>query len=140
MTDCEMSDIRIEAILGEDNLNVSTDSLIMYTSYLEENIVLPCILTGIQSFSWEDFYVLGLGDKKQYEELKKTRPSSRDIYKFMSFDDMIDDDDGLLVKVKRISDNKKFVLPLLDLKATDEESPNYLLISDYSFWYVNYRY
>ncbi len=139
MTDCEMSDIRIEAILGEDNLNVSTDSLIMYTSYLEENIVLPCILTGIQSFSWEDFYVLGPGDKKQYEELKKTRPSSRDIYKFMSFDDMIDDDDGLLVKVKRISDNKKFVLPLLDLKATDDESPNYLFISDYSFWYVNYR-
>ena len=108
MTDSEMSDIRIEAILGKDNLNVSNDSLFMYTSYLEENMVLPCALTGIQSFSWEDFYVLGPGDKKQYEELKKTRPSSRDIYKFMSFDDMIDDD-GLLFTIKRISDNNKFV-------------------------------
>jgi len=103
----------------------------MYTSYLEENIILPCALTGIESFSWEDFYVLGPGDKKQYEKLKKTRPSYRDIYKFMSFDDMIDDDDGLLVKINSISDNNKFVLPLLDLKTTDKESPNYVLISDY---------
>ena len=131
MTDSEMSDIRIEAILGKDNLDVYNDSLFMYISYLEENMVLPCALTGIQSFSWEDFYVLGPGDKKQYEELKKTRPSSRDIYKFMSFDDMIDDDDGLLVKINSISDNNKFVLPLLDLKTTDKESPNYVLISDY---------
>ena len=140
MTDCELSDIRIKAILGEDNMDVSTDSLVMYSSYLEENIPASCELTGGATFSWEDFYRLGPGDKNEYEKLKKTRPSSRDIYKFIAFEDMIDDTVGLLVKVKRVSDRKRFVLPLMDLETTDKESPINILISDYSYWYVNFRY
>ena len=74
----------------------------------------------------------------EYAELKKTQPSYTDIFTFMSFDDQIDDKDGLMVKVKRISDNKQFVLPLADLKVTDSGSPNHELIHDYAVWYVNY--
>ena len=135
-----MRDIRIEAILGEDNLNVSDVSLKVYRSYLQEHIVMPCELTGSDDFGWEEYFILGPGDKKQYEELKKTRPSYRDIYEFMSFDDLIDGMAGLMVRVKRISDSKQFVLPLADLESTDEESLNYKLIDDYAYWYVNYRY
>jgi hypothetical protein len=43
---------------------------------------------------------LGPGDKKEYEQLKKTQPSYQDIYTFISFDDLIEDMEGLMVKVK----------------------------------------
>jgi hypothetical protein len=138
MTDTKAQETRIEQILGEDYLNVSDESLEMYRSYLQKNIVIPCELTGIEDFRWEEFYILGLGDKKEYEELKKTRPSYQDVYTFISFDDQIEDVYGLMVKVKRISDRKHFVLPLADLKETDKKSPNYRLIDDYAVWHVNY--
>ena len=138
MTDSKSQDARIEQILGEDNLRVSDESLKMYRSYLQENIVNPCELTGIEDFRWEEFYILGPGDKKEYEELKKTRPSYQDVYKFISFDDQIEDMEGLMVKVKRISDCKQFVLPLADMKATDKKSPNYQFLDDYAVWFVNY--
>ena len=138
MNDYEAQETRIEMILGEDNLRVSAESLVMYRSYLQNSIVIPCELTGSEDFQWEEFYVLGPGDKKEYEELKKTRPSYTDVYNFMSFDEQIEDMPGLMVKVKRVSDRKQFVLPLADLKVTDTKSPNFQLIDDYSDWYVNY--
>ena len=138
MTDTEAQHNRIDEILGEVNLNVSDESLEVYRSYLQKHIQLPCELTGIEDFRWEEFYILGLGDKKEYEELKKTRPSYQDVYTFISFDDQIEDVYGLMVKVTRISDRKQFVLPLADLKATDKKSPNYQLIDDYAVWHVNY--
>lgn len=138
MTDYEAQEIRIEQILGEDNINVSDESLVMYRSYLQNNIIIPCELTGREDFRWEEYYILGPGDKKEYEELKKTRPSYKDVFTFMSFDEQIEDMPGLMVKVKRISDRKQFVLPLVDLKITDNKSPNFQLIDDYADWYVNY--
>lgn len=138
MTDYEAQEIRIEQILGEDNINVSDESLVMYRSYLQNNIIIPCELTGREDFRWEEYYILGPGDKKEYEELKKTRPSYKDVFTFMSFDEQIEDMPGLMVKVKRISDRKQFVLPLVDLKVTDTKSPNFQLIDDYADWYVNY--
>ena len=138
MTDGKAQETRYEQILGEDNLDISEESLNVYRSYLQKNIVLPCELTGIEDFSWEEFYIFGPGDKKEYEELKKTRPSHRDVFTIISFVELIDDDAGLMVKVKRISDRKQFVLPLADLKATNINSRNYQLIVDYEVWYVTY--
>ena len=46
--------------------------------------------------------------------------------------------EGIIVDVKRVSDNRKFTIPLAELKASDEESPNYSLIEDYLTWFVNY--
>jgi hypothetical protein len=42
-------------------------------------------------------------------------------------------------KVRRISDSKKFVLGLSELKAIDKKSKNYELLDDYSVWFVNNR-
>ena len=137
MSDTKAQENRIEKILGEDNIDVSDESLVMYRSYLQENIKRPCQLTGIEDFRWEEYYILGPGDKKEYEELKKTQPSYQDVYTFISFDDQVEDE-GLMVKVIRISDRKQFVLPLADLKATDKKSRNYRLIDDYAVWFVNY--
>ena len=56
------------------------------------------------------------------------------------FVDGIDDEyDGIFVYVQRISDKKKFVLPLADLKSTDRKSKNCQLLDDYSVWFVNNR-
>ena len=138
MNENKAQEIRFEHILGEDNLKVSDKSLIEYRSYLQDNIVFPCELTGREDFRWEEFYIFGPGDKNEYAELKKTQPSYTDTYTFMSFDDQIEDMDGLMVKVKRISDHKQFVLPLADLKVIDNNSPNHELVHDYALWYVNY--
>ena len=138
MNESKAQEIRYEHILGEDNLNVSDKSLMEYRSYIQDNIVFPCELTGREDFRWEEFYIFGPGDKNEYAELKKTQPSYTDTYTFMSFDDQIEDMDGLMVKVKRISDHKQFVLPLTDLKVIDNNSPNHLLVHDYAVWYANY--
>ena len=138
MNESKAQKIRYENILGEDNLDVSGESLMEYRSYIQENIVLPCELTGREDFHWEEFYIFGPGDKNKYAELKKTQPSYTDIYTFMSFDDQIEDMDGLMVKVMRISDRKQFVLPLADLKVINNKSPNHQLVDDYAVWYVTY--
>lgn len=53
-------------------------------------------------------------------------------------DDYRDDDYGLFAKLTRVSDKKRFQIPLADLKAIDIESKNHQLLDDYSVWFVNY--
>jgi len=132
---------RVQAILevtDEEDMVVDDENLKKYFHYLNENIGFPCIVTGIEDFRWEEFYVLGPGDQKEYEKLKKTRPSYTDEYKILSIDGY-DLDYGILVNVRRISDRKKFTLPLEDLEAVDKKSNNYQILDDYSVWFVNYR-
>lgn len=137
MNEEKAQQIRIEHILGEDHLKVSNDSLKTYRTYLQSAIQYPCELTGREDFRWEEIYIFGPGDKKEYDELKKTNPSYTDTYTFMSFDDQLDYEEGLMVKAKRISDNRQFILPLVDLKVTDKKSPNHQLVHDYALWFVN---
>ena len=137
MNEDKAQDIRIEHILGEDDLKVSGESLVKYRSHIQKNIVFPCDLTGREDFNWEEIYVFGGGDKNEYAELKKTQPSYSDSYTFMSFGDEAEETDGLMVKLKRLSDRKQFVLPLADLKVIDKTSSNHELIHDYAVWYVN---
>ena len=136
MNDDELQIIRIEEILGENNLTVSAFSLQIYRNFLQKNIIFPCDLTGREDFFWEEIYVFGGGDKKEYDELKKTQPSYTDTYTFMSFDEQ-KEKDGLLVKVKRLSDHNQFVLPLADLKVIDKTSRNHQLVHEYAVWWVN---
>ena len=63
----------------EGDLKVSDKTIDVFRSYIQDNIILPCVLTGCDFFSWEDFYIFGPGDKKEYDKLKKTRPSYKDI-------------------------------------------------------------
>jgi hypothetical protein len=137
MNEDKAQEIRIEHILGEDNLNVSYKSMTLYRIHIQKSIEFPCELTGREDFNWEEMYVFGGGDKTEYAELKKIQPSYTDTFTFMSFDDQIDDRNGLMVKVKRLSDSKQFVLALADLKVTDTTSPNHQLVHDYAVWYVN---
>jgi len=136
----EKQEKRIIAILGAKKFDVTRKTLKTYLEYLKKHVEMPCQLTGIEDFEWEEPYVFGFGSKKEYEELKRTQPSYKDKFNLIKFEDGIDDEyDAIFVHVQRISDNRKFVLPLADLKSTDRRSKNYQLLDDYSVWFVNNR-
>ncbi len=143
----EEQEQRIGVIVGFDEegeiLDVNDHTLATYRHYLQQNLEFPCYVTGIEDlgcFGWEEYYTFGHGSKKEHERLRKTRPSYRDTYEFLGFEDRIQDGFyGLLVNVKRTSDKKKFCLPLSDLKGTSENTKNDQLLDDYSVWFVNWR-
>jgi len=129
---------RVAAILGQTDLEVTGKTVKQYLDYLKPQLELPCRLTGIEDFPWEERYVFGFGDEKEYERLKKTQPSYTDTFELLRFA-AATANDGVLVEVERVSDKKKFTLPLADLEAVDEKSKNHQLLDDYAVWFVNYR-
>ena len=136
---------RIRAILGDfEDLDFDETAHIFYR-HLKTNLLLPCEVTGIEDFRWEEFYVLGPGDKEEYDSLKKTQPSYTDRYELLGIDRdvqsewMICWDYDIGARVRRISDGKEFLLGLSELKAIDKKSQNYQLLDDYSVWLVNSR-
>jgi hypothetical protein len=136
----EKQEKRIMAILGTEKLDVIKKTFSTYLRYLMNHVELPCQVTGIEDFEWEEPYVFGFGSKSEYEELKKTQASYKDKFNLIRFVDEIDDYyDGIFVHVQRLSDKKKFILPLADLKSADRKSKNYQLLDDYSVWFVNNR-
>lgn len=131
---------RIASIFGMDEVpEVNDESLITYLKYIKDNIDTTFEITGIEDFEWEEYYLLGPGSKTEYERLRKTRASFRDTYKIIGFDDVPDDDYGIIVNVKRTTDKRKFSLPLADLKVSDKNHPSYRILDDYSVWFVNWR-
>jgi hypothetical protein len=54
-------------------------------------------------------------------------------------DSYYDEDYGLFAKVARLSDKKRFQLPLAEMKAVDKKSAEYQLMEDYSIWFLNYQ-
>ncbi|HEY9295974.1 MAG TPA: hypothetical protein VIQ31_06310, partial [Phormidium sp.] len=82
---------RIELIFKNKNLEVNEKNLLLYMEYLKKNIELPCHLTGSEDFEWEEQYVIGDGNKKEYERLKKTNPSYTDTFKFLKFNGYINE-------------------------------------------------
>jgi len=140
MVEFDKQEKRIMAILGTKKLDVTRATLKRYLKYLKRHVEFPCQLTGIEDFDWEESYVFGPGNKREYEEVKEIQPSYKDKFNLIDFVDNFDDwEDGIFVVVRRGSDRKNFVLPLADLKATDKKSKNYQLLDDYSVWFVNYR-
>jgi len=132
-------DNRISEILKTDDLEINELNLDKYYKYLKSNISKPCILTGMEVFHWEEPYLFGGKDKKEYEALKKVKPSHNDHFEFLDLETEIDESIGIMVKVMRKSDRKKFTLLLWDLVVIDKITKNYQLISDYSYWMTNYR-
>ena len=128
---------RITQILGADSLAVTMKSLMLYRDYLRKNLDTPCIMTGIEGFPWEETPLFN-DEKTEHEALKEKQPSCTDIYELKRFEDLIDEVHGILVKVKRVNDNQRFILDLAWLKGVDETSKNYTLLGDYSEWFVNY--
>ena len=129
---------KIAKILYSKTIDVGLENLVRYLAYLKKTLQLPCHVTGREEFPWEEEYVTGSGNKKEYQKLKKTQPSFTDIFEVKQFQDSVYEDEGILVEVKRLSDKKEFVLPLVDLEASDENSPNNEFLDDYLMWFINH--
>jgi hypothetical protein len=136
--DTEELEEKVKTILGSDDIDVSHRNLKKYLEYLKKNLKLPCQVEPIEEFAWEEPYVFGPGSKREYEKLAKTRPCYTDIFKLLGFQDQFFEEEGIMADVQRLSDNKKFTVPLENLEPTDENSPNYQLLDDYSAWFCNF--
>ncbi|MBW4495282.1 MAG: hypothetical protein KME26_19780 [Oscillatoria princeps RMCB-10] len=135
----EQFENRIKAILGPKQLEVSETTLKTYLEFLKKKLKMPCPVKASQEFEWEEDYLYGPGSKKEYEKLKKTRPSHTDTFTIMRFEDKIEcQEDGIMVEVQRLTDKKNFTLNLSELEAVDEESASAELLNDYAVWFVNY--
>ena len=134
---------RIAKLLGQKKIpQAENETLKRYLDYLKQHLEFPCHLTGTEDlgcFSWEEYYTFGPGSEEEYGELNKKRASYTDTYELLSFDADIDPNYGIFANVRRLSDKKKFVLPLSDLEASEKESSNYQLLDDFSVWFVNWQ-
>ena len=141
----DAQDKRIIAVIGEYEDVEFDEARTLYYQHLKTNLLLPCQVTGIEDFKWEEIYVFGPGNKKEYENLKKTQPSYTDKYELLGIDRdlqsgwMLFWPEDIAARVKRISDGKEFLLGLSELKAIDKKSENYQLLDDFSVWLVNNR-
>jgi hypothetical protein len=102
-------------------------------------MTLPCRVTGREDFPWEERFVFGYGNKREYERLKKTNPSYEDHFDLFGFEEKPEENEGIIAKIRRVTDQKEFVIGLDWLEPVAEKSPDHLLLEDYSMWYVNYR-
>ena len=139
----EQQDKRLADIFGTQTVpKVTEETLAVYLGYLKQHLEVPCQLTGIESlgcFAWEASYIFGRRRPKEYAQRKQQQPSYTDTYTFLSFEEEYDPYAGLAVKVQRVADRKRFVLPLAHLKAREKPSKNHQLLNDYVVWVVNWR-
>ena len=144
--ECDDDEKRIANILVpgqkiDDLPDVSLEMLETYYQYLSQKLPLGLLLTGQESlgyFAWEEKFDWGYGSKKEYHRLKKQKASYHDKFKFIELKN-IDSIYGIIAAVSRRTDHKKFDIPLADLEACDENSNEYVLLEDYSMWFVNYN-
>lgn len=134
----EVFEQQLEEILGTTNLEVNKSNLKKYLNYLKQNLKFPCLVTGMEEFEWEEYYTMGPGSKKEYQKLKQTKPSYTDKFKILKLNNTLDVDNGIFVDLERTTDKKTFTLPLAELEAIEEDSPNYELLEDYSMWFFSY--
>lgn len=144
MTQLDEQDARIEEIIGIDEADFE-DGVDKFLCHLKSSLQLPCDVTGIEDFDWEEFYLLGPGDSKEYKQLRKDQPSYQDTFELLAIEKdvysewMMFHDEDLAAHVRRKSDGKEFVLGLAEIEAVDKKSLNYQLLDDYSVWFVNNR-
>jgi len=125
----------------EDLPDVSIEMLETYYQYLARNLPCGLLLTGqdaVGYFDWEEIFDFGYGSKNEYKRLKKYKASCYDKFKLIELKN-IEPSHGIVVTVSRISDNKKFNIPLADLEVWDQDSNGYVLVDDYVIWFVNYN-
>lgn len=138
-------DKRIIAVIGEYGDLEFAEARTLYYQHLKTNLILPCEVTGIEDFNWEEFYLFNSECQEEYEHLKKAQPSYTDKYELLGIDRdflsewMLFGTSDIAARVRRISDSKEFVLGLSELKAIDEKSDGYQLLDDFSVWLVNNR-
>ncbi len=136
---------RIEAIVGSNETRTLEDQLATFYEHLLRSLELPCEVTGIEDFRWEERYVLGGASRAEYERLRKERPSYQDHFELLAIEKgvfsqwMLFDGEDIGAHVKRKTDGKEFWLGLAELKAVGRKSRNAQLLHDFAVFFVNSR-
>lgn len=145
MSNPDDQDQRTEAVIGNsDQLNFN-QAVALFFKHLNTALQLPCDVTGIEDFRWEEIYVLGPGNPKEYDRLKKNQPSYRDHYELLRIESgvasewMLFRGEDIAAHVRRKSDGKTFCLGLSELEVVERHARNYQLLDDYAVWFVNNR-
>ena len=145
MTQLDAQDARFEAIIGDDEESRFDECITKFYDHLTTSLQLPCDVTGTEDFRWEEYYVIGPGDPKEHERLRKNQPSFEDTFELLAIEPdaysewMMFHDEDLGAHVRRKSDGKEFWLGLAEIEAVDKKSPSYQLLNDYAVWFVNNR-
>jgi hypothetical protein len=127
---------RIAAVIGDDT-EVCTQNFIRWRDHLLKSLKLPLRVTGIEDFPWEEPYVMGGWDKKEYEKLKKVNPSYTDEFDLISILEP-DNSHDLVANVRRVSDGRLFDIDLSWLETTQTSDGSRTILNDYSVWHCNY--
>ena len=136
---------RIAEIVGDDEDVTFDKQLDKFHARLESSLNLPCDVTGLEDFRWEEYYVIGPGDPKEHETFRQNQPSYKDIFELLAIEKgvysewMLFHDEEAAGRVRRKSDGKEFYLGLAEIEAVDKKSKNYELLDDYGVWFVNNR-
>jgi hypothetical protein len=129
---------RIAAIFDADVApEVGKETLRTYRAFLLRHFNKETILTGREDFIWEEFYLFGPGDEKEYEELKKSRASYTDEFKLIEIPEETIADHDLIARVRRISDGKKFDIGFSLLTTKKKGNDAYRLLDDFATWICN---
>ncbi len=145
MTEFDAQEARIDAIFGNEQELSFEAAIERFYQHIKATLSLPCDVTGIEDFRWEEYYVLGPGDEGEYEKLCKTQPSYQDTFELLSIEKevfgewMMFDGEDLAAFVRRKSDGKQFYLGLAEIEVVEQGTVNYQLLDDYSVWFVNNR-
>jgi len=145
MNDDDKQFARIDKIIENSKEDNWESTVFCYCDYLKKELEFPVDVTGIEDFDWEEYYYFGPGDPDEYEELKNTQPSFKDVYSLIEItregwsEWAICKGDDIYAHVVRKHDQKKFVLGLSELKIQNEKDCSYQLLDDYSTFFWNYR-
>lgn len=150
--DSDNDDERISAILIPDEPfdfdegeyielpEASLETLTRYHKFLADKLPAKLKMTGREDlgyFAWEERFSFDGGSSKEYKALKKQYASCDDKFEFVGLD-LLSEEFGLIAKVKRMSDQKIFMIPLVDLVTFKEKRKERQLVDDYSSWFVNF--
>lgn len=150
--DGKSGDERVSAILIPDQAydveedefvelpEATNEMLTRYYDYLLDKLPVGLRLTGREDlgyFGWEERFIWGGGNDKEYKELKEKFASCDDKFKFIRLHS-ISEEFGIMAEVQRITDKNLFTIPLADLVTLEEKIKEHQLIEDYSSWFVNF--
>ena len=136
---------RIDRIIGTGGKVSFKDALERFHEHLQNTVQLPCEVTGIEDFKWEESYIIGPGDPKEHEQLRKKQPSYQDVFDLLAIHKgivskwMLFPGRDLAAHVRRTSDGKEFCLGLAELKVVDKRPQNFQPLGDYALWFANYQ-
>jgi hypothetical protein len=129
-------DKRIQDILGDERERTMQNAE-RYCDYLLKHLSFPIEVIGREDFPWEEPYVLGVWDKIEYEELKKSKPSHTDTFVLLGLEPPNGHED-VTAKVQRITDKKHFDIGLSWLCCKDDKNEASGLLEDFGSWHTNY--